>query len=413
MNIISYAIGLNSSGGSKEPVLESISITANGTYTPDAGIDGYNSVSVSVPQEGAPTAEELTFTGEELANSGFSGKTSCILASHFIDKINFNNITSLYNAHFFANANALIDFSSKTINLVASSFTSGGQVYYYNFEIEGAFVNFGGTKLPNITINHNTPVKKMIYGLFDGANYIREIPESYNILDFSNVKTENSGMRSIITRMNSLRSISPEFMAKMYSTVDRYIYESNFDTLPSIDELVNVPISGGDKEYTSSVLNSYFIRDCSRLKNFTFAKNNREPFVVKWKNEYLNFANKYIGYAQKKNNSYETTEAYILNYNSGITADKEVKDAATYEALKNDADWYTLDKQYSRYNHDSAVATINSLPDASAYLAANGGTNTIKFRGESGKLTDGGAINTLTEEEIAVATARGWTISFV
>ena len=63
MNIISYAIGLNS-GGSKEPVLESISITANGTYTPDAGIDGYNSVSVNVPQDGAPTAEELTFTGD-------------------------------------------------------------------------------------------------------------------------------------------------------------------------------------------------------------------------------------------------------------------------------------------------------------------------------------------------------------
>ena len=62
MNIISYAIGLNS-GGSKEPVLESISITANGTYTPDAGIDGYNSVNVNVPQSGdAPTAEELTLT---------------------------------------------------------------------------------------------------------------------------------------------------------------------------------------------------------------------------------------------------------------------------------------------------------------------------------------------------------------
>lgn len=62
MNIISYAIGLNS-GGSKEPVLESISITANGTYTPDAGIDGYNSVSVNVPQEGAPPAEALNLTG--------------------------------------------------------------------------------------------------------------------------------------------------------------------------------------------------------------------------------------------------------------------------------------------------------------------------------------------------------------
>ena len=412
MNIISYAIGLNSSGGSKEPVLESISITANGTYTPDAGIDGYNSVSVSVPQDGAPTAEELTFTGEELANSGFSGKTSGVLASHFLDKINFNNITSLYKAQFFANANSSIDFSSKTINLVASSFTSGGQVYYYQFEIEGAFSYFGGTKLPNITINHNVPIKNLTYGLFNYSNYIREIPESYNILDFSNVKTENYGMRSIINSMYSLRSISPEFMAKMYSLNDRYIYESNFDTLPSIDELVNVPISGGDKEYTSSVLNSYFIRNCSRLKNLTFAKNNGEPFVVKWKDEYLNFANKYIGYAQKKNNNYETTEAMILNYNSGITEDKKVKDAATYEALKNNPDWFTQMPVYSRYNHDSAVETINSLPDTSAYLEANGGTNTIQFNSVSGKLTDGGAINTLTEEEIAVAVARGWTVSY-
>ena len=413
MNIISYAIGLNSSGGSKEPVLESISITANGTYTPDAGIDGYNSVSVSVPQDGAPTAGELTFTGEELANSGFSGKTSGVLASHFIDKINFNNITSLYKAQFFANANAPIDFSSKTINLVASSFTSGGQVYYYQFEIDGAFSYFGGTKLPNITINHNTPVKAITYGLFSYANYIREIPESYNILDFSEIKTENYGMRNIIKYMNSLRSISPEFMAKMYSSNDRYIYESNFDTLPSIDELVNVPISGGDNEYTSSTLSSYFVRNCSRLKNLTFAKNNGEPFVVKWKSEYLDLATKYIGYAQKRNNSYETTEALILDYNSGITVDKEVKDAATYEALKNDADWYTTDINYSRYNHDSAVATINSLPDTSAYLAANGGTNTIKFRGASGSATDGGAINTLTEEEIAVAVAKGWGVAFV
>jgi hypothetical protein len=69
-------------------------------------------------------------------------------------------------------------------------------------------------------------------------------------------------------------------------------------------------------------------------------------------------------------------------------------------------------EQYSRYNHDSAVNTINSLPDTSAYLATAGGTNTIKFKGNAGSKTDGGAINTLTAEEIAVATAKGWTVSF-
>jgi hypothetical protein len=121
-------------------------------------------------------------------------------------------------------------------------------------------------------------------------------------------------------------------------------------------------------------------------------------FVPSWKNQVLDFTNN-IGYHR---------DDCFTGYNSGITADKEVKDDATYQALKDDPDWFTRDINYSRYNHDSAVRTLASLPDTSTY-----GTNTIKFKGASGALTDGGAINTLTEEEIAVASARGWTVSFV
>ena len=36
---------------SREPVLETLNITDNGTYTPSSGVDGYNSVSVNVPKE--------------------------------------------------------------------------------------------------------------------------------------------------------------------------------------------------------------------------------------------------------------------------------------------------------------------------------------------------------------------------
>lgn len=68
---------------------------------------------------------------------------------------------------------------------------------------------------------------------------------------------------------------------------------------------------------------------------------------------------------------------------------------------------YSANLEDSKYNHNSAVNTINSLPDVS------GGTNNIiQFNGNSGANTDGGAINTLTETEIAVATAKGWTLSF-
>lgn len=75
-------------------------------------------------------------------------------------------------------------------------------------------------------------------------------------------------------------------------------------------------------------------------------------------------------------------------------------------------DSWTTQREYSRYNHDSAVRTINSLPDTSEYLETAGGSNTICFKGDAGSLTDGGAINTLTEEEIAVAAAKGWTITY-
>jgi hypothetical protein len=127
---------------------------------------------------------------------------------------------------------------------------------------------------------------------------------------------------------------------------------------------------------------------------------------MKWKNQILALGS-YIGYV------YGTYAQYITNYNSGITTDKKVTNNENYQALKNDPDWYTENSDYSRYNHDSAVATINSLPDTSAYLATAGGTNTIKFKRSSGKLTDGGAIENLTADEIAVAAAKGWTVTLV
>ena len=146
---------------------------------------------------------------------------------------------------------------------------------------------------------------------------------------------------------------------------------------------------------------SLTFNQCSRIKDLEFEKNEKEVITINWTNQTINLSNN-IGYSNSLGKS------YILNYNSGITADKEVTDDATYQALKNDPDWFTQKVEYSRYNHDSAVNTINSLPDVSA-----GTGNTIKFKGESGSATDGGAINTLTEEEIAVASAKGWTVTFV
>lgn len=179
------------------------------------------------------------------------------------------------------------------------------------------------------------------------------------------------------------------------------LYQYSFQYCYALDEAMNIPVWRFNGTQTSNMF-TYAFAHCYRLENLTFeTQADGAPYVANWKSQVLDLSNS-LGYTTS---FMEVTK----NYNSGITTDKEVKDDTTYQSLKNDPDWFATKIEYSRYNHDSAVATINSLPDTSAA----GGTNTIKFKGTSGSLTDGGAINTLTEEEIAVATAKGWTVTLV
>lgn len=248
-----------------------------------------------------------------------------------------------------------------------------------------------------------------ISGIFYLCRNLRELPEFVN-LKMTYIQTnEYAYSSSMFYGCYSLRSIPENFLKNFYGVWEmpyNCFLKSAFYQCTSLDEIKGlIPKTG---TMTASMFGETF-QYCCRVKNITFAlQDDGTPYTVNWKNQVMDLSTS-LGWAP----SSKTGKEYILNYNSGITADKEVTDDATYQALKNDPDWFTCNLTYSRYNHDSAVATINSLPDTSAYLAANGGTNTIKFKGAAGSATDGGAINTLTEEEIAVATAKGWTCSFV
>ena len=182
------------------------------------------------------------------------------------------------------------------------------------------------------------------------------------------------------------------------------IYCSAFQYCYSLDEVLNMPVWKCNAAQTSNMFSSTF-NYCYRLKNFTFeTQPDGTPYTTEWKSQTIDLSS-YVGYTNSASN--------ITGSNAGITADKQVINIDHYEALKDDPDWFTADIAFAKYNHDSAVATINSLPDTSAYLATAGGTNTIKFKGTAGSATDGGTINTLTAEEIAVATAKGWTVTLV
>ena len=268
-------------------------------------------------------------------------------------------------------------------------------------------------KLTSVPKINNLKVEA-IDNFLAGCNNIREVPEDFDEnWDWSYVDSLTNGYAgnrcNTFSNCYSLRKFPMNFLnhGNPKSSPSYTIYSACFTNCYALDEIVGLPFPHNDVAFTSATFNGCF-NYCSRLKDMTFAtQENGTPYTVQWKSQTIDLTTS-VGYFS----NHAQIANRITPYNSGITEDKEVLDDATYQALKNDPDWFATSEAYSRYNHDSAVNTINSLPDASAYLATAGGPNTIKFKGAAGSATDGGAINTLTEEEIAVAAAKGWTVTF-
>lgn len=275
-------------------------------------------------------------------------------------------------------------------------------------DLDYTFNYYTGTTIPNIygkLKGAGSAYSNVIniHYMFYSASNIKEIPNDFFLRIADREEWDKHKNYSLTQRRGSLfngcsklRNIPDITMLLTGQTsATGNLYYNLVDGCSALDEIVNIPV------YESNITTNFFsntFRSTYRLSRATLKTNeDGTPKIANWKSQTIDLSN-LTGYG----------DYYTSASGMGLPNGKEVTDAATYEALKNDADWWTKNIDYSRYNHDSAVETINSLPDTSAY-----GANTIKFKGASGALTDGGAINTLTEEEIAVATAKGWTVSLV
>ena len=377
--------------------VKELSITANGTYTAPEGV-GYSPVVVNV--DGAPPAEAFNITGG--CNYKFASNGQNWFIDMYGNQITTNNISNCQ--YMFANSTNLtkvpfdINISSncKTISNTFSSCTALTQLPLIKGDLTPPTGNYSGT------LN--------MAGMLQNCYNLREIPYDYfhNFGGdaFWEASKKYYGDRSyLFSNCRSLRKIPDISMLPTTDSLYSCLYYNMLNNCYALDEVTDLPVLNQIAR-TSNMFYGTF-NGCNRVKNITFAMNeDGTPKTAEWESQTIDLHD-YVGFATR----YDGSD--ILNYNSGITADKLIKDETSYQSLKDDPDSWARGYGYCRYNHDSAVATINSLPDTSAYLAANGGTNTIKFRGDSGNLIDGGngAINTLTEEEIAVATAKGWTVT--
>lgn len=288
------------------------------------------------------------------------------------------------------------------------------------------FKNCSAEYIP-FSLNYDNTTYRSMNSLFSGCDNLVEIPKMNNVYPanignlFTNCKKlqalpENFGAdwnwsrihtyqyakcNDVFSFCTSLRKIPASIISNLWGTQTSASYSPTYGTFSGcymLEEIRNFPIQ--QSTLTSNIMTG-IVDNCSRLSAFTFVVNDDgSAKTANWNKQTLDFGSIYpVGYA--------LYSVYVIN-NTNLTADTQVIDDISYQSLKNNPDWWSALPRYSRYNHNSAVETINSLPDCSAY-----GTNTIKFKGAAGSATDGGAINTLTAEEIAVATAKGWTVSLV
>lgn len=415
-------------GGSEPAVVEALVVTENGTYTPSEGVDGFSPVTVEVPTGAIEIPDEvLTFSNISgtylFANDRFSW-----FINNYGDRIITEELTMPTDNLF---------LNSKNITKIPFSIN-----FMYNDRLSSFVIDLsswfeGCINLVGLPHTNKLKVKNMD-NIFKGCYRLKEIPSYFYenwdwFMDTFTGPYEGGNRNNQFRDCYSLRKIPMDFLAhgnKAMTGTYSCLYYGAFYGCYTLDEIVDLPIPYTATWTSNAFVNTFYA--CYRLKNMTFAlQEDGTPYTMNWKSQTIDLS-KYVGYCNWTGNgsgvsSEDLTEAQkktistdITKYNSGITVDKMVYNDATYQALKDDPDWYYVkpasgDKEpyYSRYNHDSAVETINSLPDTSAYLASAGGTNTIKFTGAAGSKTDGGAINTLTEEEIAVATAKGWTVTLV
>ena len=232
------------------------------------------------------------------------------------------------------------------------------------------------TNIGTITTNPTT-----MENTFVGCRKLTELPILQGSLGGSNAK-------GALTNCESLKTLRYPF-----NFTDQYKSNMPFDVTcfdnmtfrgcTGLEELTNLRIEslsyGGTNIFEGMFVNLPNLRELT----FKCQKGASQNKNVYWANQYIDLARQ-IGFTN------EIADSVYANYPFP-----------------------------SNYSHDAAVRTINSLPNTTSGLDFyGGGTNTIRFRSKAAQFDsnyqyiEGSAIDELTEEEIAIATSKGWTIAF-
>ena len=234
------------------------------------------------------------------------------------------------------------------------------------------------------------------FHMFSDCASITNIPTAYlsSIMGYDSSRNSTSGLFQNCLSLKEMLDINICLLSHDFSYM--------FENCCQLNKIVGLAMP--NTKFTSNVFTNMF-KNCVMMSKLTFSGSSN----YQWKSQTIDFTT--CGYDTTTNHTYSTG---LGNKKFTFDSTKQVTDASTYNQLKDTADWWTADVAYSKYDRQSAIATIKSLPDTKNYLSSNGGTNTIKFKKNAGSAKgDNYNMSKLSASEIAVATAKGWTVSLV
>lgn len=335
--------------------------------------------------------DRLTFnlSGDNGANftGAFSGSQLGVTTDWRSKEIyqvnNTNGALYMFNSMF--SYNEVIKYPPKFVFTNATSQCNFIYQFYQTF-YDSAVVKISSDTFPqDAAMNHNANTSMMFYS----ADRLREVPQ-----DFLGYATYNATG----TPFQSARAVT----TAMYGSCK---------VLKEIKGAPFYPCSGsvGNKDYYGD-----FATNCYTLHNLTFYKPNGSVGTMNAYNQTIDLST--VGYWTM--GAYDDPNASINVYlEPEDQTNKIIISASTNNATTanvEDLNSFGINLAYATYNRKSAVATINSLPDTSAAISSSGGTNTIKFKSGAGSAYGNDYdMSQLSAAEIAVATAKGWTVTLV
>lgn len=365
-----------------------------------------------------PTDAELRYQAGSV--NPFESGTNAWIIREYGDRIYFETMSASSGAYF-----SNYPYDEFTANItVDNNYVSGVQLNSL----------FNGSTVKNITGSFFTAGENQInvrgcLQMFAYCNYLRSINDEF--LDghfiWANASGTSNGRFSLsFSGCYSLREI-PKFFMDMMNNKDggpkinsaSYAYNSLFYECYTLNKIENLPVIVSlvnGNNITSDMFNIAF-GSCFNLSKLTFNTNaDGTPIVAQWKGQTIDLRSGLIGYTKNTN--------FMTNYNSGLLADNAISTVTDgtpkyYSTEEGINTYFATSADCAKFGHTEAVELINSLPNT----VAAGGGNTLRLppvdqgkytdylKGRTNDYTFDSRINTLTDAEIAVATAKGWTVT--